>query len=276
MILDGTLSKMVVSATQPISYQLPLSSNLVPLNPYLGQTLRLQFSGEIYCMNCTIRIKKSYQGGYCFPCMRRLARTDLCIVKPERCHFHLGSCREPEWGQSYCMIPHCVYLANSSGIKVGITRKNQVATRWIDQGAIAALPFFEVTTRRVSGLLEVAIAQHVNDKTNWRKMLMGNNEPIHLIEYKTELVAKLHDDIAAIREQFGEECIKELPNADIVEFSYPVLQYPQKVTSLSLDKQPDIKSKLLGIKGQYLIFEAGVINIRKYSGYKISLDVSQA
>ncbi len=273
MIFDGTLSKMVVSATQPVNYELPLSSQLLPLNPYLGQTIELQFSGEIYCVNCASRIKKSYQDGYCFPCMQRLARADLCIVKPERCHFHLGSCREPEWGQSYCMIPHCVYLANASGIKVGITRKSQVSTRWIDQGAIAALPFFEVTTRRISGLLEVAIAKHVADKTNWRKMLMGNNEPVNLMEYKAELISKLHDDVANIRSQFGEESIKELHNAAVVEFSYPVLHYPQKITSLSFDKQPQIKSKLLGIKGQYLIFEAGVINIRKHSGYKITLVV---
>lgn len=273
MIVDGTLSKMVVNATAPVSYELPLSSQLIPLNPYLGQTIDLEFSGEIYCVNCSTRIKKSYQDGYCFPCMQRLARADLCIVKPERCHFHLGSCREPEWGQSYCMIPHCVYLANASGIKVGITRKNQVSTRWINQGAIAALPFFEVTTRRVSGFLEVAIAKHVADKTNWRKMLMGNNDPVDLKEYKTQLVAKLHDDIDVIREQFGHESIKELPSADIVEFHYPVLEYPQKVTSLSFDKQPQIKSKLLGIKGQYLILEAGVINIRKHSGYKISLTI---
>ena len=263
-MFEGTLSKMVVAATQPVSYELPLSSQLVPLNPYLGQTIELQFNGEIYCVNCD---------GYCYPCMQRLARADLCIVKPERCHFHLGSCREPEWGQSYCMIPHCVYLANSSGIKVGITRKNQVATRWIDQGAVAALPFFEVSTRRISGLLEVAISKHVADKTNWRKMLMGNNEPIDLFEYKNELVEKLHDDIAVIREQFGEGSIKDLPSASIVEFSYPVLHYPQKVSSLSFDKHPQIKSKLLGIKGQYLIFEAGVINIRKHSGYKIALNV---
>ncbi|MGE3318764.1 MAG: DUF2797 domain-containing protein [Candidatus Berkiella sp.] len=271
MSLNGTLSKMVVSATQPVSYQLPLSDHLVPLNDYLGQTLHLKFTGDIYCINCDTRIKKSYQDGYCFPCVQRLARADLCIVKPERCHFHLGTCKEPEWGQSHCMIPHCVYLANSSGIKVGITRKTQVATRWIDQGAIAALPFFEVATRRVSGLLEVAIAKHVADKTNWRKMLMGHNEPIDLIEYRTQLMGKLSDDIAKIHEQFGQQSIKVLEDATVVELSYPVLAYPQKVTSLSFDKHPSIQSKLLGIKGQYLIFEAGVINIRKHSGYKIVL-----
>lgn len=273
MSLSGTLSKMVVSATQPVSYQLPLSDHLVPLNDYLGQTLNLNFTGAIFCTNCDTRIKKSYQDGYCFPCVQRLARADLCIVKPERCHFHLGTCKEPQWGQSHCMIPHCVYLANASGIKVGITRKTQVATRWIDQGAVAALPFFEVTTRRVSGLLEVAIAKHVADKTNWRKMLMGNNEPIDLLAYRAQLLNKLSDDIAAIREQFGVESIKVLENPEVVELHYPVLQYPQKVTSLSFDKNPAIKSKLLGIKGQYLIFEAGVINIRKHSGYQIELAV---
>lgn len=269
MILEGTLAKMVVSATQPVSYQLPLSSFLAPLNAHLGKTLKLEFSGEIYCMGCQSRIKKSYQDGYCFPCTQRLARCDLCIVKPERCHFHLGTCREPQWGQTHCMIPHCVYLANASGIKVGITRKTQLPTRWIDQGAVAALPIFEVATRRVSGLLEVAIAKHVSDKTNWRRMLMGANEPVDLLAYRNELLIKLADDIADIRQQFGQESIVLLEEATLHEFTYPVLQYPAKVSSLSFDKHPKIQSALLGIKGQYLIFEEGVINIRKHSGYKL-------
>lgn len=272
MIFEGSLSKMVADATQPtISYQLPLSAHLISLNPYLGQTLQLTFMDEIVCVSCASRIKKSYQNGYCFACTQRLAHCDLCIVKPERCHFHLDTCREPQWGQSHCMIPHCVYLANASGIKVGITRKTQIPTRWIDQGAIAALPLFEVATRRISGFLEVAIAKHVPDKTNWRRMLMGNNEPLDLLQFKNDLLDKVAEHIVQIRQQFGEESIKIIDNATMTHLNYPVVEYPQKVSSLSFDKKSEIHSQLLGIKGQYLIFAEGVINIRKHTGYKIRL-----
>lgn len=273
MIFEGILSKMVAQAEQPVSYQLPLSNHLISLNAYLGQTIQLSFSGEIVCIGCQKRIKKSYQEGYCFPCTQRLARSDLCIVKPERCHFHLGTCREPEWGQAHCMIPHCVYLANASGIKVGITRKTQIPTRWIDQGAVAALPVFQVATRRVSGLLEVAIAKHMSDKTNWRRMLMGNNEPIDLLQARTELLEKVASDVAAIRAQFGDSSIMIIDNPVVTHLEYPVLQYPQKITSLSFDKYPQLISQLLGIKGQYLILADGVINMRKHSGYKLSLQI---
>ncbi|MCS5711862.1 DUF2797 domain-containing protein [Candidatus Berkiella aquae] len=272
MIFDGVLSKMVADTTQStISYQLPLSSNLIPLNPYLGKTLQLTFTGEIVCVGCTAVIRKSYQNGYCFPCTQRLANCDLCIVKPERCHFHLDTCREPQWGQSYCMTSHYVYLANASGIKVGITRKTQIPTRWIDQGAVAGLPLLEVATRRISGFIEVAIAKHVPDKTNWRRMLMGNHESVDLMQFKKDLLDKVAKDIEQIRQQFGQDSIKTMDDAQIMQLDYPVLQYPAKVTSLSLDKKMEINSTLLGIKGQYLIFADGVINIRKYSGYKIRL-----
>jgi hypothetical protein len=72
-------------------------------------------------------------------------------MKPETCHYHLGTCREPDWAQNHCFRPHIVYLANSSGVKVGITRKTQIPTRWLDQGASQALPIFEVQQPFVIG-----------------------------------------------------------------------------------------------------------------------------
>ncbi|HRE32219.1 MAG TPA: DUF2797 domain-containing protein, partial [Candidatus Berkiella sp.] len=135
----------------------------------------------------------------------------------------------------------------------------------------AGLPLFEVATRRISGFIEVAIAKHVPDKTNWRRMLMSNHESVDLLQFKNDLLEKVAKDIEQIRQQFGQESIKTIDDATIMHLDYPVLQYPQKVTSLSFDKQMNINSKLLGIKGQYLIFADGVINIRKYSGYKIRL-----
>lgn len=197
----------------------------------------------------------------------------MCIVKPETCHYDAGTCREPEWGEQHCMQAHYVYLANSSGIKVGITRGSQIPTRWIDQGAAQALPVFRVASRYQSGLLEVVIKQHVSDRTDWRKMLKGDADPVDLVTLRDELVDTCNQEIAALEKQFGSGNIEFLPDEEVVEISYPVDQYPEKIKSLNLDKTPLIEAALLGIKGQYLIMDSGVINIRKYSGYKVDVDL---
>ena len=184
-------------------------------------------------------------------------------MRPETCHYHLGTCREPEWGLSNCFTPHIVYLANSSGVKVGITRKTNTPSRWIDQGAISALPILEVKTRLESGRIEVALKSFVADKTNWRKMLKNEVEPSSLVNTKNSLlkeVAGLVDDLGA----------QTLPD-DVVNIDYPVLKYPTKVVSLSFDKTPVISGFLNGIKGQYLLLEDGVLNMRKFSSYHLTL-----
>lgn len=271
--IAGIVSKMVVKATSPVQYELPLGLERIFLNPYLGKPISLKFTGKIQCFGCHKYIKKSYQDGYCFPCTQRLARCDFCILKPERCHFHLGTCREPEWGQTHCMIPHAVYLANASGLKVGITRISQIPTRWIDQGAIAALPIMEVPTRRISGFAEVSIAKKVSDKTNWRLMLKGQIEPIDLLVERQRLLEEMSDSIIELKEEWGADAIKLLPASEIVNLDYPVLEYPKQVKSLSWDKTPLIEGTLLGIKGQYLLLDIGVVNIRKHSGYELEVTV---
>ena len=132
----GTLSKMKSELHSPVQYGLPLGDAVEPLNPHLGQRVQLRYTGRIFCVHCGRKTSKSFDQGYCFPCFRSLAQCDTCIVKPEQCHFAHGTCREPEWAQQFCFRSHTVYLANSSGLKVGITRDNQVPTRWIDQGAV--------------------------------------------------------------------------------------------------------------------------------------------
>ena len=197
----------------------------------------------------------------------------MCIVKPETCHYDAGTCREPEWAQQHCMQPHYVYLANSSGIKVGITRGSQIPTRWIDQGASQALPVFRVGTRYQSGLLEVAIKQHISDRTDWRKMLKGEAEPRDLVAMRDELAELCGEQISALQQRFGDQNIRFLSDEPVVEIQYPVERYPEKIKSLNLDKTPLVEGVLLGIKGQYLIMDTGVINIRKYSGYKLDVDL---
>ena len=178
-------------------------------------------------------------------------------------------------GEQFCMTDHIVYLANSSGIKVGITRASQIPTRWIDQGATQALPIMRVSTRQLSGLIEVLCKQYVADKTSWRTMLKGCAEPIDLSEQAQVLLEKIQPDIEALQAQHGLQSLQSLQNTGVTstDITYPVLQYPSKVTSLSLDKTPVIEGVLLGIKGQYLILDKGVINIRKHTAYQVSVTI---
>lgn len=265
----GSLSKMVVQHTTPVNYQLPLGEHLISLDKYIGKHFALEFTGQIHCTACGTQIKKSYQQGYCFPCTQRLAQCDLCILKPELCHFHKGTCREPEWGETHCMIPHIVYLSNTSGLKIGITRESQVPTRWIDQGAIAATKVLRVHTRRISGLFEHATKASLSDKTNWRNMLKNIYPEIDLQQEKQLLLDSSQELIQALRQKFSEEAVEIVKDEQIYQFEYPVIAYPQKVSSLSFDKTHLVEGKLMGIKGQYLIFDHGVINMRKFGGYEI-------
>ncbi|MBT7529595.1 MAG: DUF2797 domain-containing protein, partial [Gammaproteobacteria bacterium] len=160
----------------PVQYSLRLNDEAYPLNEYIGQKVTLKHLGTIECLECGRASKKSFSQGYCYPCFKKLAQCDLCIVSPERCHFDQGTCRDADFAANFCMQPHIVYLANSSGIKVGITRPENLPTRWIDQGAVQALPVMSVMTRQQSGFVEVAFKKLVSDKTHWQKMLRGENE----------------------------------------------------------------------------------------------------
>lgn len=272
---SGQLSKMAVSlsAENEVQYVMRLSDKHIPMNAFIGETIGLHFQREIHCIACDRMIKKSYSGGYCFPCSQTLAQCDLCFMKPEICHYAAGTCREPEWAESVCMQDHIVYLANSSGLKVGITRFNQLPTRWIDQGATQAVPVFRVKSRYQSGLVEVMFKQHVSDRTDWRKMLKGKADTLDLIQKRDTLLAECALEIQQLKNSLGEDAIQSLPAEPPITIHYPVLQYPVKVTSLNFDKTPEIEGQLLGIKGQYLILDKGVLNIRKFTGYQIEMVV---
>jgi hypothetical protein len=260
----GPIAKMRTRPESPVRYELPIGDAAVPLNGLLGRPIRFRHTGRIFCSNCGNLTKTSFSQGYCFRCMQTLAQCDMCIVKPELCHFHLGTCREPEWGEKHCMIEHTVYLANSSGLKVGITRTHQMRTRWMDQGAIQALPIVRVKNRLDSGKVEIALSRHVADKTNWRAMLQGKNERVDLKAERDKLFADWGAELPGERLQEEEHA-----------FEYPVLAYPTKLVSLNLDKQPEVAGELQGIKGQYLILSTGVINMRKYGGYELEWEAEE-
>jgi len=264
MQLSGLIQKMHTHLNRGIAqYQLPIGDKLLSMNDLVGEQITLSFNHIIQCSHCGRKTNKSYSQGYCYPCSQKLARCDLCIMKPETCHYHLGTCREPRWGLDNCFSPHVVYLANSSGIKVGITRKGNIPSRWIDQGAISALPILEVDTRLKSGELEMALKQYVNDKTNWRKMLKNEVSPVDLLATKNELLRHIQNTIDTTGAQ--------ILNNEVLAINYPVVEYPSKITSLNFDKTPVITGVLKGIKAQYLILDCGVINIRKFGAYDVAL-----
>lgn len=270
LIAKGTLSKLRASLNDKVQYQLAIGDELIDLNPLIGNTLTLTHTGNIFCCSCGKKTKKSYSQGHCFVCMKKLASCDMCIMKPETCHYDQGTCREPEWGERNCMVDHFVYLSNTSSLKVGITRHTQIPTRWIDQGATQGMPIFKVATRYISGLIEVEIAKHVADKTNWRNLLKGDAEPLALQEQFATILPLVEDKIIEIRQRFGEDSI-QIINAELTSLSYPVEKHPVKIVSHNFDKSPEVTGKLQGIKGQYLIFDTGVINIRKFTSYEVEV-----
>lgn len=267
----GSLSKMAVSLGETAQYAFRLDEQEVPVNPLLGKRVRLEFLGAIHCTHCGRKTKKSFSQGYCYPCFTKLAQCDSCIMSPEKCHFDAGTCREPEWGERFCMTDHVVYLANSSGVKVGITRASQIPTRWLDQGASQALPIFRVATRQQSGFVEDLLRSQVADKTNWRALLKGDAVPLDLPAIRDQLLASCAEGIAALQQRFGLQAIQPVSDAEVVEIRYPVQAYPTKVASHDLEKTPVVEGILKGIKGQYLILDTGVINLRKYTAYQVAV-----
>ncbi|PKM05545.1 MAG: DUF2797 domain-containing protein [Gammaproteobacteria bacterium HGW-Gammaproteobacteria-6] len=271
---EGSIRKLRGELDSPVQYSLPIGEQLLPLNQALGKTLRLQALGDIHCIHCGRRTKKSFSQGYCYPCMTRLAQCDTCIMSPERCHYEQGTCREPAWGEQFCMTDHIVYLANSSGLKVGITRASQVPTRWIDQGASQALPILRVATRQQSGFVEDLLRQQVADKTNWRTLLKGAPPALDMLAERERLLDGAAPGIAELQQRFGLQAIQLLAGAEPLDITYPVLEYAAKPQSANLEKDPVLEGTLLGIKGQYLLLDTGVINIRKYTAYTLSVSVS--
>lgn len=269
MIYQGPLHKMHSDLHSPVRYQLTLGEHTLNMHELLGQTIRLSWINSIHCVHCGRETRKSFNQGYCYPCFRSLAQCDICIVSPEKCHYDQGTCREPVWGLEHCMQDHIVYLSNTSGLKVGITRHSQIPTRWIDQGAVQALAVLKVSKRYYAGLVEHAFKAFINDRTNWRNMLKNEYSELDLYaefervwpQVKAMLETELLEDVSVIAE----------PDRQIA-IDFPALSYPAKISSFNLDKNPHIEGTLIAIKGQYLIFDQGVINVRKYAGYEVEIE----
>ena len=272
MSIDGTLRKLEIDPGEPAVYRLPVGDERVALNPLIGQRISMKFTGVIRCVACDRVTKKSFNQGHCYPCFKSLASCDMCIVRPELCHYHEGTCREPRWGERHCMQPHVVYLSATSGVKVGVTRKSQMPTRWLDQGATRAMAVFEVSARRDAGLIEAAFKAHIADRTDWRAMLKGDAEPVDLDASADALIETAAGSLASWLE--GSVPARLAP-AEQHCFAYPVQRHPTTVRSVSFDKVPLIEGVLAGMKGQYLILDAAVVNIRRHAGYEIAFSSQQ-
>jgi hypothetical protein len=264
MQYEGVLTKMETEYGKPIQYYLVFETSFLNVNQLIGKDIAIDFVG-FQCLNCNKK-KKIFRQGFCYECFYSSAAVGDWIMKPELSTAHLGIAdRDLAYEEKVQLQPHIVYLALSSEIKVGVTRKTQVPTRWIDQGATEAIAIVEVPNRYLAGITEVALKDHYADKTNWRKMLTNDIEAVDLVAERLKLENLIPDEV---RDYFI------LDKNDLYQMDYPVLQYPSKVKSLSLDKTPNFQGKLTGIKGQYLLFEDGtVFNVRGSEGYVVSIEV---
>lgn len=257
------LNKMQVENGEEVGYFLSGDDQNLALHEMLGNTFNLEFGGKITCLNCNRVIRKTYQG-FCFQCFSEAPEAAACIIRPELCEAHLEHEQANEWELKHHNQPHVVYLAFSGQLKVGVTRASGTFTRWIDQGATQAIVLAKTPYRQLAGLIEVELKQFISDKTDWRKMLLNNAPDVDLVEQKEMLGSMLSSSLIEY----------VAPENEVYQFHYPVIDYPMEVSTIRLDKTRSFAYKLVGIKGQYLIFDNGkVFNVRSHCGYHVAIEV---
>ena len=263
MLYQGVLTKMETENANPIQYFLVFENDFINLNQLLGKTIKLSFI-KFECLNCK-HDKPIYRQGFCKSCFYEVPQAADWVMRPELSTAHLDKeDRDLEYEKRVQLQPHIVYLANSSNVKVGVTRKNQVPTRWIDQGAHEAIEIVEVPNRYMAGITEVALKGYVSDKTNWRTMLKNDIKDEDLILWRQKLKDYIPDEAKAYF----------IENNSETHLEFPVTKYPEKVKSLNLQKTPEYSGKLVGVKGQYLIFDDDtVFNIRGNEGLYVGIDL---
>ncbi|NNJ56400.1 MAG: DUF2797 domain-containing protein [Bacteroidia bacterium] len=272
MLITGNLRKMNTELQDGNSiYSLPIKDILSPLepvslNPIIGKEIRLEFEGYINSILSGEKIKKSFGEGLTYKEFMESPQASPSIFSPELSRIHEGiAIRDYEWEVRHHLQPHIVYISLTSGYKVGVTRETNVPYRWIDQGAVQAIKLAEVPYRQLAGLIEVSLKEHISDKTSWQKMLKG------IIDNPKDILTVRNEMADLVPEELKGYLVSE---ENVTEINYPIEFYPEKVKSLKLDKEKVIEKKLIGIKGQYLIFEDGsVLNVRSHSGYRVSIEV---
>lgn len=268
MIIEGNIRKMSARPEEVIQYQLPLHDILEPmppvdLNRYIGKPVGMEFMHYLNSVISGVKMKKAYGEGMTYDEFINSPEASPSIIRPELSRIHQGiALRDYDWEMAHHMQPHTVYLSVTNDKKVGVTRDTQIPTRWIDQGAVKALVLARTPYRQMAGLIEVALKNHIADKTNWQRMLKGEVADADLYQVKSELIQTLPDHLRQYITSGDQQVV----------LNYPVLAYPAKVSSVKLDKLPEWEKTLAGIRGQYLIFEDGaVLNVRSHAGYRVRL-----
>jgi len=259
---EGNIEKMITEGIAPVQYYLQLQDDKVSVNELIGKKIQFNFSGRINCINCGKITKKAFGQGFCYDCFANSTENSDCILRPEVCEGHMGRGRDAQWEFDHHVKPHYVYLAESGGVKVGVTRDSQIPTRWIDQGAWQAIILAKVPYRKLAGMIEVELKKHMSDKTNWQQMLKDVGMDADLITEKNKASALLSLEL----QQYVVE------ENEVVKIEYPLGNALEKINSNNLNKSPNFSGVLKGIKGQYLIFENGdVMNLRSHSGYWVGM-----
>ena len=240
MNFKGQIAKMTSVLNNPINYLLPIGNHNIDINKIIGKSIHISFHGEINCIQCDKSIKKTYMQGYCYPCFISLPQTEECVFKPHLCRAHIGEARDMSWSKKYCLTSTYVYLSLTSNLKVGVTRNMNLPSRWIDQGANYAIKFAKTPNRYLAGMIELEISKYISDRTKWRQMIKGDYEFVNLIDKKTELLSLLSNEYS-----------KYVVNQNnLVELNYPMKSNPLKISSINLEKTPDVKGIITGVKGQ--------------------------
>ena len=263
-MFNGVLKKMITEYDEKVNYFLDMGSDFILFKNLFQRNITIEFKGYS-CLNCKSD-QEIFRQGFCKKCFFNTPLAGEWIMKPELSKAHLGiEDRNLEYEKKIQLQPHIVYFAISSHIKVGVTRKSQLITRWIDQGADRALAIFEFPNRYLAGTCEVILKKSFSDKTNWRKMLSSvSDQSLNFSE----------------AEEFVDNNTKEgfkaysLQPRIYKEINFPVIKYPDKIKSLNLKRSMYYSGKLKGIKGQYLIFEdSTVFNIRSNEGLRVEIDI---
>ena len=264
MIIEGNILKMRTEPAVPVNYFLPLGNSELALNPLIGKDIRLMFTGQINCIACGKKTKRSFGQGFCYKCLQTVPEAAESVIRPELSKSQFGIARDMEWARIHDLADHYVYLAVACDLKVGVTRHHQVPGRWIDQGASFAIRLAHTPNRHIAGVIELFLKRFIADRTNWQGMLKScGNENIDLVEEKKKAVSLLPAELRKYA------CSDDT----VVKLNYPMKDYPLTVKSLTFDKTPVVEGTLYGIKGQYLVFSDGmVLNIRKHSGYFLQVE----
>lgn len=276
---SGNLKKMTAqNSANGLSYTLPIGSDELNISDFIGRNIKISFTGAINCNECGASTEKTYGDGFCGTCHTTLAKCDICRIKPEKCHYDQGTCRQPAWGEENCLTQHVVYLSYTSGFKVGITRQKNIPSRWIDQGALKAIPIFYVQSRLIAGEVEEAFKSLIADKSHWLKMLRATEAPSDedFNALKEKVTQEANALVDKLRLHYGADAIKTANETAPTALTYPILSVEPFVKNKAHKLIPEspVEGTLHGIKGQYLYIGDSVISVRKYIGHHCEIQLA--